>query len=84
MRENVLSLPAMAADRVSLEYLKADLHWRAEALRDLPDAPSSSADWITRPGRTGRVQRVNPARRRPANPSKSGGVTYTTRKDAPR
>lgn len=39
MRENVLALPAMAADRVSLEYLKADLYRRAEALRDLPDTP---------------------------------------------
>ncbi len=39
MRENVLSLPAMAGDRVSQEYLKADLHRRAEALRDLPGAP---------------------------------------------
>ena len=41
MRENVLELAQnpMAADRVSLEYLKADLYRRAEALKDLPDAP---------------------------------------------
>jgi DNA helicase IV len=41
MRENVLNLAEnpMAADRVSLEYLKADLYRRAEALKDLPDAP---------------------------------------------
>src|ERR1700752_3976809 len=41
MRENVLALSAnpMAADRVSLEFLKADLYRRAEALKDLPDAP---------------------------------------------
>jgi len=41
MRENVLSLAQnpMAGDRVSLEYLKADLYRRAEALKDLPDAP---------------------------------------------
>src|SRR5690242_19833418 len=39
MRENVLSLPALGGDRVSIEYLKADLHHRAEALRDIPDAP---------------------------------------------
>ena len=39
MREDVLSLPAMAGDRVSEEYLKADLYRRAESLRDLPDAP---------------------------------------------
>ena len=41
MRENVLELAKnpMAGDRVSLEYLKADLWRRAEALKDLPDAP---------------------------------------------
>jgi DNA helicase IV len=39
MRENVLGLRAMGGDRVSEEYLKADLYRRAEALRDLPDAP---------------------------------------------
>src|SRR5262245_43009074 len=39
MREDVLSLPALGADHVSIEYLKADLHHRAEALRDIPDAP---------------------------------------------
>jgi DNA helicase IV len=39
MRENVLSLRALGADRVSEEYLKADLHRRAEALTDLPDTP---------------------------------------------
>ena len=39
MRENVLAINPMAADRVSLEYLKADLYRRAESLRDLPDAP---------------------------------------------
>jgi DNA helicase IV len=41
MRENVLTLAEnpMAADPVSLEYLKADLYRRAESLKDLPDAP---------------------------------------------
>src|SRR6516164_308172 len=39
MRENVLGLRAMAGDRVSEEYLKADLYRRAEALREIPDAP---------------------------------------------
>ena len=39
MRENVLSLRAMGGDRVSEEYLKADLYRRAEALVDLPDTP---------------------------------------------
>jgi DNA helicase IV len=39
MREDVLGLRAMAGDRVSEQYLKADLYHRAEALRDIPDAP---------------------------------------------
>jgi DNA helicase IV len=39
MREHVLSLNPMAADPVSLEYLKADLYHRAEALKDIPDTP---------------------------------------------
>jgi len=39
MRENVLAINPMAGDRVSLQYLKADLYRRAESLRDLPDAP---------------------------------------------
>jgi hypothetical protein len=39
MREDVLSLKAMAGDRVSQEYLKAELYHRAEALKDLPDTP---------------------------------------------
>jgi DNA helicase IV len=39
MREDVLSLKAMAGDRVSQEYLKAELYHRAEALKDIPDTP---------------------------------------------
>ncbi len=39
MREDVLSLTPMAGDPVSLEYLKADLYHRAEALKDIPGAP---------------------------------------------
>src|SRR3984885_8065391 len=39
MRTDVLSLRAMGGDPVSEEYLKADLHRRAEALKDLPDTP---------------------------------------------
>jgi len=39
MRQDVLSLPALAGDRVSEQYLKADLYRRAQALRDLPDTP---------------------------------------------
>ena len=39
MREDVLSLKAMGGDRVSEEYLKAELYHRAEALKDIPDTP---------------------------------------------
>ena len=39
MREDVLSLKPMAGDRVSQEYLKAELYHRAEALKDIPDTP---------------------------------------------
>ncbi len=39
MRADVLSLRAMGGDPVSEEFLKADLHRRAESLRDLPDTP---------------------------------------------
>jgi DNA helicase IV len=39
MREDVLSLKAMGGDPVSEEFLKADLYHRAEALKDIPDAP---------------------------------------------
>src|ERR1700685_4371214 len=39
MRENVLSLRALGGDPVSEEYLKADLHRRAESLVDMPDTP---------------------------------------------
>jgi DNA helicase IV len=39
MREDVLSLRALGGDRVSEEYLKADLYRRAQALSDLPDTP---------------------------------------------
>ena len=52
MREDVLSLPALAGDRVSEQYLKADLHRRAESLRDLPDAPLffGRLDYVNLPG----------------------------------
>jgi len=39
MRQDVLSLRALGGDPVSEEYLKAELHRRAEALKDLPDTP---------------------------------------------
>ena len=47
MREDVLSLTPMAGDRVSQEYLKAELYHRAEALQDLPDTLCSSAGSTT-------------------------------------
>jgi DNA helicase IV len=50
MRSDVLSLKAMGGDRVSQEYLKADLYWRAEALRDLPDTPLFFGRLDYRPG----------------------------------
>jgi len=39
MREHTLSLRALGGDRVSEEYLKADLYRRAEALKDIPGTP---------------------------------------------
>ena len=55
MRENVLSLRALGGDRVSEQYLKADLHRRAEALTDLPDTPLffGLLDYVEWPDDTG-------------------------------
>jgi AAA domain/UvrD-like helicase C-terminal domain len=52
MREDVLSLRAMGGDRVSEEYLKAELYHRAEALKDIPDAPLffGRLDYASQPG----------------------------------
>ncbi len=52
MREDVLSLRAMGGDPVSEEYLKADLYHRAEALKDIPDAPLffGRLDYASQPG----------------------------------
>jgi len=52
MREDVLSLRAMGGDRVSEEYLKADLYHRAEALKDIPDTPLffGRLDYAGQPG----------------------------------
>src|SRR5215813_2690988 len=52
MREDVLSLPALAGDPVSQEYLKADLYHRAESLKDLPDTPLFFGRLDYEPGRT--------------------------------
>jgi DNA helicase IV len=53
MRDNVLALDSrVAADRVSEEYLKATLYWRAEELKDLPDTPLffGKLDYLQPPG----------------------------------
>src|SRR5580658_1729824 len=50
MRADVLSLRALGGDPVSEEYLKADLHRRAEALKDLPDTPLFFGRLDYRPG----------------------------------
>jgi DNA helicase IV len=53
MRDDVLALDSRAAaDRVSEEYLKATLYWRAEALKDLPDTPLffGKLDYLQPPG----------------------------------
>jgi len=52
MREDVLSLRAMGGDPVSEEYLKAELYHRAEALKDIPDAPLffGRLDYASQPG----------------------------------
>jgi DNA helicase IV len=52
MREDVLSLKAMAGDRVSQEYLKAELYHRAEALKDIADTPLffGRLDYAGQPG----------------------------------
>jgi DNA helicase IV len=55
MREDVLSLRALGGDPVSEEYLKADLHRRAESLVDMPDTPLffGRLDYAGEAGETG-------------------------------
>jgi DNA helicase IV len=62
MREDVLSLPALAGDPVSQEYLKADLYRRAESLKDLPDTPLFFGRLDYEPGRTRPVGEPGEAR----------------------
>ena len=54
MREDVLGLHAMGGDPISEEYLKAELYHRAEALKDIPDAPLffGRLDYAPDPGNT--------------------------------
>src|SRR5208282_1473443 len=73
MRENVLSLRALGADRVSEEYLKADLHRRAEALIDLPDTPLffgrlDYAVWLDDAGEAGSGAQFHGGRRHEHDP----------------
>src|SRR4029077_9308677 len=71
MREDVLGLEAMAGDRVSQEYLKADLYHRARALRDISDVPlffgrlDYAEGAVTNPG-------TFPAETGPPEPGRSG------------
>ncbi|MBO0820697.1 MAG: ATP-binding domain-containing protein [Nocardiopsaceae bacterium] len=69
MREEVLALnpEVAAADRLNLQFLLADLHRRAEALKDLPDAPLffgrlnyAEAPWETTQRGSGTVVRPDP------------------------
>src|SRR5580704_9089959 len=72
MRQDVLSLPALAGDRVSQEYLKADLYRRAESLRDLPDTPlffgRLDYDSASRPGDTQPAEQFHIGRRHVHDP----------------
>src|SRR5215831_10949867 len=72
MREDVLSLPALAGDRVSQEYLKADLYRRAESLRDMPDTPLffGRLDYRQRPPADGPEGRGDPDGARQAAPER--------------
>ena len=56
MREDVLSLRAMGGDRVSEEYLKAELYHRAEALAGHPRCPA-----LLRPPRLRRPSATEPS-----------------------
>jgi len=85
MRRNVLALPALAGDRVSQEYLKADLHRRAEALRDLPDTPLffGRLDYASLPGDPGQyVNEPAAERRSPAGPADPAAVQERLRGQA--
>ena len=84
MREDVMSLKAMGGDPVSEEYLKADLYHRAEALKDIPDAPLffGRLDYAGQPGtgqprhRTARNRTDRIWNRRPTTASR--GTAFTS------
>ncbi len=88
MREDVLSLKAMGGDPVSEEFLKADLYHRAEALKDIPDAPLffgrlDYADHHPEPGKP-ESGKLKPGKSEPGKPGtrKSGtGISGTEQDD---
>jgi hypothetical protein len=88
MREDVLSLKAMAGDRVSQEYLKAELYHRAQALQDIPDTPlffgrldyappSATAQSATGQPATGQPATGQPATGQPATGKSEIGQSAT-------
>ncbi len=78
MREDVLSLRAMGGDPVSEEYLKAELYHRAEALKDIPDAPLffGRLDYASQHG-TGQPASGQPASGQPASGNSGTGISGT-------
>jgi DNA helicase IV len=78
MREDVLSLKAMGGDPVSEEYLKADLYHRAEALKDIPDAPLffGRLDYAGQPG-TGQPGTGQPGTGQPGTGNYETGLSGT-------
>ena len=78
MREDVLSLRAMGGDPVSEEYLKAELYHRAEALKDIPDAPLffGRLDYASQHG-TGQPASGQPASGQPASGQPASGNSGT-------
>jgi hypothetical protein len=78
MREDVLSLRAMGGDPVSEEYLKAELYHRAEALKDIPDAPLffGRLDYAGQPA-TGKPATGQPATGKPATGKPATGQPAT-------
>jgi len=82
MREDVLSLKAMAGDRVSQEYLKAELYHRAEALKDIPDTPLffGRLDYAGQP-ETGQSGTGKPGTRKPGTRKSETGISGAGRSE---
>ena len=87
MREDVMSLKAMGGDPVSEEYLKADLYHRAEALKDIPDAPLffGRLDYAGQPGTgqpgTGQPGTGQPRTGQPGTGNSGTGISGTGQPD---